>query len=65
MPGSNGGVNGSVEPIKMRDFAEQVLYPRMHSNQLLLIVPGTFACSNLTYMPLEDSDRSVAEKMEG
>lgn len=39
------------------------VYPRLAPHQKIFVVPGTFACSNLSYMPLEKSSRSVVEKL--
>ena len=36
----------------------------MHQGQLFLAVPGAFACSNLSFAPLAQSDREVAQKLE-
>lgn len=48
-----------------RSFAEKHLYPKMHAAQRVMMVPGTFACSNFSYMPLEQSEASVVTKLEG
>ena len=55
--------NGTVEAVKARKFAETEIYPRLHDHQRIMAVPGTFACSNGSFMPLELSIHSVAEKV--
>ena len=35
----------------------------MSPSQKLVAVPGTFACSNFSYMPLANSSRSVIAKL--
>ena len=35
----------------------------MSSSQHLVVVPGTFACSNFSYMPLANSSRAVVAKL--
>ena len=60
--GPAGG--GAAEAATARRFAEKYLYPRMHTAQSLMLVPGTFACSNLSYVPLAVSERSVLAKLD-
>ena len=43
---------------------QKEVYPRLAPHQKIFVVPGTFACSNLTYMPLAQSSRSVVEKLK-
>eukprot|EP01043_Picozoa_sp_COSAG02_P020703 COSAG02_NODE_1026_length_15134_cov_382.979714_19_plen_301_part_00 len=54
---------GATEVRFMKAFAEKEMYPRMSSSQQLVVVPGTFACSNFSYMPLANSSRSVVAKL--
>ena len=42
-----------------------ILFPKLHDHQQVLLVPGTFACSNLTYFALDDQAKNVVDKMEG
>lgn len=63
--GYEPGGNGTVEPEAVRRFMTAELYPRMMANQSVFVVPGTFACSNLTYMSLEESSRIVVDKLDG
>ena len=56
--------DGAAEATAARHFAETVLYPKMADHQKLVVVPGTFACSNLTYMPLQLSATSVIKKLK-
>eukprot|EP01046_Picozoa_sp_COSAG06_P037036 COSAG06_NODE_4140_length_4533_cov_3.136446_7_plen_87_part_00 len=42
-----------------------ILFPKLHGHQQVLLVPGTFACSNLTYFALDDQAKNVVDKMEG
>ena len=60
--GPEGG--GAAEAAKARAFAQKYLYPRMHPAQSLMLVPGTFACSNLSYVPLAVSEASVLAKLD-
>eukprot|EP00038_Savillea_parva_P021377 m.34506 g.34506 ORF g.34506 m.34506 type:complete len:301 (+) comp5144_c0_seq1:204-1106(+) len=57
------GSNGTTEAIKTREVLNSTVYPRLVSGQRVFLVPGTFACSNLSYMPLEASDEAVADKL--
>ena len=41
-----------------------ILFPKLHSHQQVLLVAGVFACTNFTYFPLPLQDRNVAEKLE-
>lgn len=45
-------------------FYETSVFPKLSGNQAALLVPGTFACSNLTYFPLEAQDKVVAQKLQ-
>jgi hypothetical protein len=56
--------NGSAEVAALRPFVEREIYPRMGPGQLFIAVPGTFACSDLHWAGLAESDRQVATKME-
>ena len=56
--------NGTSEAVAARAFVEKWVYPRLAPHQKIFVVPGTFACSNLTYMPLAKSSRSVVEKLK-
>ena len=59
-----GRPGGATEAHFGRAFAEKYIYPRMSPSQKLMVVPGTFACSNFSYMPLENSSRSVVAKLQ-
>jgi hypothetical protein len=56
--------NGTAEAIAARAFVEKEVYPKLAPHQKIFVVPGTFACSNLTYMPLARSSHSVVEKLK-
>lgn len=56
--------NGTEEAIAARKLAVNDVYPRMARHQRIFVVPGTFACSNMSYMPLAESSRSVVEKLQ-
>ena len=58
------GQDPRLEVNQTRGFAETQLYPRMHPHQRLMMVPGVFACSNLSYMPLAASSAAVVRKLE-
>ena len=55
--------NGSAEAVAAQKLAVEEVYPRLWPHQKIFVVPGTFACSNLSYMPLEVSSRSVVQKL--
>jgi hypothetical protein len=42
-----------------------MLFPKLHVHQRVLLVPGTFGCSNLSYFPIEGQARNVVDKLEG
>ena len=42
-----------------------ILFPKLHAHQQVLLVPGTFACSNLTYFPLEGQAKNLVDKLDG
>jgi hypothetical protein len=56
--------DGKAEAVAAKAFVEKYVYPKMAAHQKLVVVPGTFACSNLTYMPLELSSKSVVAKLQ-
>ena len=56
--------NGTLEAVFDREFAEKNMYPKMSPTQKLVVVPGTFSCSNFSYMPLANSSRSVVAKLQ-
>ena len=53
------------EALSARHFAETEMYPRMHPHQRIMFVPGTFACSNLSFMPLNESSARVVAALDG
>ena len=55
--------DGALEAQLVRSFAQTSIYPKMSPSQRLAVVPGTFACSNFSYMPLANSSRSVVAKL--
>lgn len=63
-PATPSGLNGSAEAAGTRRFVEEELYPRLQPDQKVFLVPGTFACSNLSYTTIAESDSAVAEKLE-
>ena len=46
-------------------IAHRFIVPKLHDHQQVLLVPGTFACSNLTYFALDGQAKNVVDKMEG
>ena len=42
-----------------------IIFPKLHGHQKVMLVPGTFACSNLTYFPLDDQAKNLVDKLEG
>jgi hypothetical protein len=59
-PGSKG-IDEVVAAKKMYD----IIFPKLHAHQQVMLVPGTFACSNLTYFPLEQQAQNNVEKLSG
>jgi hypothetical protein len=55
MPSSNA----SEEVAAAKKFAINEMYPRMSKQQRIMFVPGTFACSNFSYISLEESSQHV------
>jgi hypothetical protein len=41
------------------------IFPKLHAHQQVLLVPGIFACSNLTYFPLENQSTNLVKKLDG
>ena len=63
-PATPRSLNGTREAVLTRTFVERYVYPKMQPGQLLMLVPGTFACSNLSFVSLAQSDTSVSTKLE-
>ena len=42
-----------------------IIFPKLHDHQKVMLVPGTFACSNLTYFPLDGQAKNLVEKLDG
>merc|ERR1712137_195063 len=62
--GYTPGSSGSDEVGKAREIFG-VIFPKLHAHQQVMLVPGTFACSNTTYFPLDAQARNVVEKLDG
>ena len=43
----------------------EVVFPKLHAHQQVMLVPGTFACSNLTYFPIEQQVTNNVDKLQG
>ena len=41
----------------------EVIFSKLHPHQSVFVVPGIFACSNLSYMPLDTIDENTVEKL--
>jgi hypothetical protein len=50
--GYKPGTQGSDEVAAAKKMYD-IIFPKLHGHQKVMLVPGTFACSNLTYFPLE------------
>ena len=59
-PGSRG-----ADEVASAKKIFSVILPKLHGHQQVLVVPGTFACSNLSYFPLEQQAKNVVEKLDG
>jgi hypothetical protein len=55
--------NASKEVAQAKAFYEEHVFPKLGAHQSALLVPGTFACTNTTYFPLEQQDAVIAEKL--
>ena len=55
--------NAAAEVDAAKAFYTQHVFPKLANHQQALLVPGTFACSNLTYFPLAEQDEMVAKKL--
>ena len=62
--GYTPGSHGADEVAKAKLMYEDILFPKLHSHQKVLLVPGVFACTNFTYFPLALQDQNVADKMK-
>eukprot|EP01051_Picozoa_sp_SAG22_P016498 SAG22_NODE_2340_length_2689_cov_1.976448_2_plen_585_part_01 len=62
-PANIHGENGTAEADGVRNFYESIVYPKLGPHQNVWVVPGVFACSNVSYMPLANSSRSVIAKL--
>eukprot|EP01045_Picozoa_sp_COSAG04_P017489 COSAG04_NODE_1550_length_6380_cov_2.250597_2_plen_164_part_00 len=56
--------NGTAEAVAARAFVEKEVYPRLAPHQKIMVVPGTFGCSNTSFMPLALTQKSVVEKLK-
>jgi len=63
--GYSPGSKGTDEVTQAQAMYNNILFPKLHDHQQVLLVPGTFACSNLTYFALDDQAKNVVDKMEG
>ena len=59
-PGSSG-----LDEVKQAKAMYDIIFPKLHPHQQVMLVPGTFACSNLSYFPLDDQAKNNVEKLEG
>lgn len=56
---------GSDEVDQDRAFFNEEVFPRMAAHQRAAVVPGVFACSNLSYISLAESEAHVVAKLQG
>lgn len=52
MPGANG-----TDEVVAAKANYEVLFSKMHPHQRAVLLPGTFACSNVTWFPLEEQQK--------
>ena len=62
--GYKPGSNGMDEVVAAKKIFD-VIFPKLHSHQQVLVVPGTFGCGNLSYFPLDQQAKNVVEKLDG
>jgi hypothetical protein len=58
------GSNGTDEVIAAKAMYD-IIFPKLHPHQQVMLVPGTFACGNLSFFPLEAQAQNVVAKLQG
>ena len=61
--GYTPNTEGTAEVVAAKAFYEKNVFPRLAPSQRVMLVPGTFACSNVTFMPLAESTKNVVAKL--
>ena len=56
--------NATQSALQVQKFYTEHVFPKLADHQAALLVPGTFACSNTTYFPLDQQDALVAKSLE-
>ena len=59
------GSNGTSEVASARKVYEGRLFPKLQPHQRAMVVPGVFACSNLSYYPLAAQSVQMVAKLDG
>ena len=62
--GDTPGSKGTDEVVAAKAMY-QIIFPKLHSHQQVMLVPGTYACSNLSYFPLDEQAKNVVDKLDG
>jgi hypothetical protein len=60
LPGSNG-----TDEVTAAKAMYDIVFPKLHPHQQVMLVPGTFACGNLSFFPLEAQAQNVVAKLRG
>ena len=56
------GTNGTAEVAQAKKMYD-IIFGKLQGHQRVLLVPGTFGCSNTTFFPLAAQDRNVQDKL--
>jgi hypothetical protein len=64
LAGFKPGTKGMDEVTAAKKMYD-IIFPKLHDHQKVMLVPGTFACSNLTYFPLDGQAKNLVEKLDG
>lgn len=59
------GSNGTQEVKSAKKVYEGRLFPKLQPHQRVMVVPGVFACSNLSYYPLAAQSVQMVAKLDG
>lgn len=63
--GYSPGSNGTDEVNRAMKLYSDVIFPKLHEHQQVMLVPGVFGCTNTDYMPFETMSKNLVDKLEG
>ena len=61
--GFDPNVPGTNELKQVKEFVD-ILFPKLHAHQRVVLVPGVFGCRNFTYFPLAQQEDHVLAKLD-